>query len=63
MGYPLQRRGRTELNYMKGPDDGIHPLANGGGKGLKTSLREDNCMPIDSVSRVCLNKLTIRGAS
>jgi len=32
MGYPLQRRGRTELNYMKGPDNGIHPLANGGGR-------------------------------
>jgi hypothetical protein len=30
--------------------------------GLKTSLREDDCVPIDSVPRF-FNKLTISGAS
>ncbi|GLT47686.1 hypothetical protein SLA2020_213610 [Shorea laevis] len=38
--------------YMKGPTLGIHPLANGGGKGLKTELREPECKPADSVPRV-----------
>ena len=37
---------------MSGPTHGIHPLANGGKKGLKTELRETNCKPTDSVPRV-----------
>eukprot|EP00258_Populus_trichocarpa_P024294 XP_024440313.1 LOW QUALITY PROTEIN: oil body-associated protein 1A [Populus trichocarpa] len=51
-GISFAKERENRANYMKGPDNGIHPLANGGGKGLKTSLREDNCMPIDSVPRV-----------
>jgi len=35
--YDEERKGRE---YMTGPDHGIHPLANGGGKGLETRLRE-----------------------
>jgi len=35
--YDKERKGRE---YMTGPDHGIHPLANGGGKGLETRLRE-----------------------
>ncbi|MED6157713.1 Oil body-associated protein 1A [Stylosanthes scabra] len=31
---------RENREYMRGPEHGIHPLANGGGKGLKTVLRE-----------------------
>lgn len=31
---------RESRGYMSGPDHGIHPLANGGGSGLKTELRE-----------------------
>jgi hypothetical protein len=30
---------------MSGPTHGIQPLANGGGKGLKTELREIDCKP------------------
>lgn len=37
---------------MKGPEHGIHPLANAAGKGLRTALREVECMPIESVPRV-----------
>ncbi|KDP32564.1 hypothetical protein JCGZ_13114 [Jatropha curcas] len=40
---------RENRAYMKGPDHGIHPLANGGGKGLRTSLREVDCKPPGSV--------------
>ncbi|KAF4378385.1 hypothetical protein CsatB_026410 [Cannabis sativa] len=36
---------REKRAYMKGPDHGIHPKANGGGKGLKTVLRETDCGP------------------
>ncbi|RDY11843.1 Oil body-associated protein 1B [Mucuna pruriens] len=31
---------RKSREYMTGPEHGIHPLANGGGKGLHTLLRE-----------------------
>lgn len=31
---------RDARAYMKGPEFGIHPLANGGGKGLKLEVRE-----------------------
>ncbi|GMY32190.1 oil body-associated protein 1A-like [Fagus crenata] len=43
---------RENRAYMSGPTHGIHPLANGGGKGLKTELREIDCKPTDSVPRV-----------
>ncbi|GLT90168.1 hypothetical protein SLE2022_081140 [Rubroshorea leprosula] len=43
---------RGEREYMKGPTHGIHLLASGGGKGLKTELRETECKPADSVPRV-----------
>ncbi|EEF43767.1 conserved hypothetical protein [Ricinus communis] len=43
---------REKRAYMKGPDLGIHPLANGAGKGVKTLLREVDCKPIESVPRV-----------
>ncbi|ONH89661.1 hypothetical protein PRUPE_8G007500 [Prunus persica] len=43
---------REKRAYMEGPKLGVHPLANGGGKGLKTELRETDCMPVDSVPRV-----------
>lgn len=43
---------RENRAYMKGPEHGIHPLANGGGKGLRTELREVECKPVDSVARV-----------
>ncbi|KAK2976728.1 hypothetical protein RJ640_024967 [Escallonia rubra] len=35
---------RENRAYMTGPAHGIHPLANAGGKGLKTVLRETDCM-------------------
>lgn len=38
--------------YMSGPELGIHPLANAAGKGLKTTLREVECKPVESVPRV-----------
>ncbi|KAK6125304.1 hypothetical protein DH2020_040952 [Rehmannia glutinosa] len=38
--------------YMKGLAHGIHPMANGGGKGLETVLREVDCKPVESVARV-----------
>ena len=37
---------------MKGPVHGIHPMANGGGKGLKTVLREVECKTAESTARV-----------
>lgn len=43
---------RENRAYMKGPDHGIHPLANGAGNGLKTELREVDCPPPESVPRV-----------
>ncbi|GMH20257.1 hypothetical protein Nepgr_022098 [Nepenthes gracilis] len=36
---------RENRAYMKGPEHGIHPLANGAGKGLQTVLREVDCKP------------------
>lgn len=36
---------RKNREYMSGPAHGIHPLANAGGKGLKTVLREVDCSP------------------
>jgi len=43
----LQKRYRISVDkerknraHITGPTRGIHPLANGGGKGLKTELRE-----------------------
>ncbi|KAM1030030.1 hypothetical protein ACFX13_034671 [Malus domestica] len=43
---------REKRAYMAGPNLGMHPLANGGGKGFKTELKEVGCMPVDSVPRV-----------
>ncbi|KAJ7957291.1 Oil body-associated protein like [Quillaja saponaria] len=40
---------RENRAYMSGPQHGIHPLANCGGGGLKTELREVDCKPVDSV--------------
>ncbi|XP_061338751.1 oil body-associated protein 1B-like [Gastrolobium bilobum] len=39
MGKDFEKE-RKNREYMTGPTHGIHPLANGGGKGLKTKLRE-----------------------
>ncbi|CAL0333098.1 unnamed protein product [Lupinus luteus] len=39
MGVDFEKE-RKEREYMTGPTHGVHPLANGGGKGLKTVLRE-----------------------
>ncbi|KAK9289102.1 hypothetical protein L1049_017574 [Liquidambar formosana] len=50
-GISIQKE-RENRAYMKGPEHGIHPLANGAGKGLKTVLRETDCKPIHSVHRV-----------
>ncbi|KAL0403716.1 UNVERIFIED_CONTAM: Oil body-associated protein 1A [Sesamum radiatum] len=36
---------RENRAYMTGPAHGIHPMANGGGKGLQTVLREVECKP------------------
>ncbi|KAM7280164.1 hypothetical protein ACFE04_007298 [Oxalis oulophora] len=36
---------RENRAYMTGPDHGIHPMANGGGEGLQTVLRETDCKP------------------
>lgn len=43
---------RENRAYMEGPKHGIHPMANGGGKGLQTVLREVECKPEESVARV-----------
>lgn len=43
---------RENREYISGPTNGIHPLANAGGKGIKTVLRETDCKPVDSVPRV-----------
>ncbi|GKV18429.1 hypothetical protein SLEP1_g28816 [Rubroshorea leprosula] len=42
-----EERGKRE--YMKGTTNGIHPLANGGGKGFKTELRETESKPAESL--------------
>ncbi|OIV98472.1 hypothetical protein TanjilG_16799 [Lupinus angustifolius] len=39
MGVDFEKE-RKDREYMTGPVHGVHPLANGGGKGLKTVLRE-----------------------
>ncbi|KAG2721003.1 hypothetical protein I3843_02G048900 [Carya illinoinensis] len=47
---------RENRAYISGPTHGIHPLANGGAKGLKTELREVDCKPTDSVPQgLCLS--------
>ncbi|KAL3329457.1 hypothetical protein AABB24_036510 [Solanum stoloniferum] len=43
---------REKRAYMEDPAHGIHPLANAGGKGIHTLLREVDCKPIESVPRV-----------
>ncbi|KAI3975343.1 hypothetical protein MKX01_033583 [Papaver californicum] len=43
---------RENRDYMKGPEHGIHHLANGGRKKIKTVLRETDCKPVESVPRV-----------
>lgn len=43
---------RENRAYMTGPDHGIHPLANGAGKGLKTELRETDFPSSDPLPRV-----------
>ncbi|KAK9146036.1 hypothetical protein Sjap_005939 [Stephania japonica] len=44
---------RENREYITGPEHGIHPLANGKGKGLKLELREVDCkQPVESVARV-----------
>jgi hypothetical protein len=43
---------RENRSYMKGPENGIHPLANAAGKGLQTVLREVDCKPVETVPRV-----------
>lgn len=39
MGVDFEKQ-RKDREYMTGPTHGIHPLANAGGKGLETRLRE-----------------------
>ncbi|CAM8985399.1 unnamed protein product [Rhodiola kirilowii] len=36
---------REQRAYMKGLEHGIHPLANGGGKGIKLVIKETDCNP------------------
>lgn len=43
---------REKRASISGLVHGIHPMANGGGKGLKTQLRETDCKPIDVVPRL-----------
>lgn len=50
-GVSVQRE-RENRAHMTGPDHGIHPLANGAGKGLKTELRETDFPSADPVPRV-----------
>lgn len=45
MSFAKERENRA---YMKGLDHGIHPMANGGGRGLKTVLREVDCKPAET---------------
>ncbi|CAD5164606.1 unnamed protein product [Musa acuminata subsp. malaccensis] len=42
---------REKRRYMAGPDHGIHPLANGPGKGRRLALREVDVPPVGSVPR------------
>ncbi|KAM0935787.1 putative Oil body-associated protein [Dioscorea sansibarensis] len=43
---------RENRAYMSGPEHGIHPLANGAGKGLKLELRDIDLPPLDSFPRI-----------
>ncbi|KAJ8634398.1 hypothetical protein MRB53_027734 [Persea americana] len=43
---------RENRTYMTGPDHGVHPLANGSGKGLKTELRETDFPSTDTIPTV-----------
>ncbi|GAV70184.1 DUF1264 domain-containing protein, partial [Cephalotus follicularis] len=47
-GVSLEKE-RQSRAYMSGPEHGIHPLANGGGMGIKSALRETECKPRSSV--------------
>ena len=49
VSFEKEKANRADLT---GPTHGIHPLANGSGKGLKPKLREVDCKPTDSVPRV-----------
>ncbi|WOL11342.1 hypothetical protein Cni_G20104 [Canna indica] len=42
---------REKREYMKGPENGIHPLANGAGKGQMLELREVDLPPVSSLPR------------
>lgn len=43
---------REKREYMEGPAQGIHPLANGAGKGQRLVLTEVDLPPVSSVPRV-----------
>lgn len=43
---------RKKREYMSGPEYGVHPMANGGGEGLKTELRETMMPLAASIPRV-----------
>ncbi|KAL0560236.1 hypothetical protein IC582_000636 [Cucumis melo] len=43
---------RKKREYMSGPAHGVHPMANGGGEGLKTELRETMIPSAASIPRV-----------
>ncbi|KAJ8634401.1 hypothetical protein MRB53_027737 [Persea americana] len=43
---------RENRTYMTGQDHGVHPLANGSGKGLKTELRETDFPSTDPIPTV-----------
>ncbi|XP_068662811.1 oil body-associated protein 1A-like [Aristolochia californica] len=43
---------RENRAYMRGPEKGIHPLANAAGRGIKTELREVELSPAASTTRV-----------
>ncbi|XP_051121843.1 oil body-associated protein 1A-like [Andrographis paniculata] len=45
-GVSLEKE-RENRKDMKGPAQGIHPMANGAGKGLQTVLREVDCKAVD----------------
>ncbi|KAK2389233.1 Oil body-associated protein 1A [Trifolium repens] len=54
MGVDFEKE-RNNRAYMTGPKHGIHPLANGGGKGIETRLREvelNHHSPPPSATRV-----------
>lgn len=43
---------REARAHITGPELGIHPLANGGGKGMKLEVREVDIKPVESVAKV-----------